>query len=82
MAKRKTNVPKEETKREKFKRVVEPRVRKALKTIRLIGNCSGGAYEYNPDDIVSILGSLGSELEALEARYENKGVSAIDFNLG
>jgi len=81
MAKRKKTVPKEETKREKFKRVVEPRVRKALKSIRLIGNCSGSAYEYTEDDIASIILSLTKELEQLGSRYASKGVADIDFEL-
>lgn len=81
MAKRKKSVPKDETKRDKFKRVVEPRVRKALKAIRLIGNCSGLAYEYSTNDVISILSSLETELDAVKTKYESKGVSFIDFNL-
>lgn len=81
MSKRKKNVPKDETKRDRFKRIVEPRVRKALKTIRLIGNCSGSAYEYTPADVGVILASLRVEIEQLEKSYESKGVSAIEFDL-
>lgn len=81
MGKRKKNVPKDETKRDKFKRVVEPRVRKALKAITLIGNCSGSAYEYTPADVSYILGSLKGACEQLELSYASKGVSTIEFNL-
>ena len=81
MAKRKTNVPKDESKHDKFKRIVEPRVRKALKTIRLIGNCSGLAYEYSAGDVSNIIASITKEVEQLEARYQSKGVADIEFNI-
>lgn len=81
MGKRKKTVPKDETKREKFKRVVEPRVRKALKSICLIGNCSGSAYEYTAQDVSIIIASLTQELEQLDLRYKTKGVADSDFNL-
>lgn len=81
MARKKTKVPENETKRDKFKRIVQPRVRKALKTIRLIGNCSGAAYEYKPKDVADIITSLRSEIEQLEKSYASKGVAAIEFDL-
>jgi len=81
MAKRKSTVPKDESKRDKFKRIVQPRVRKALKTIRLIGNCSGTAYEYTPKDVAEIVAALQTEIEQLGSRYESKGVADVDFNL-
>lgn len=81
MKKSKKSVPKDETKRDKFKRVVEPRVRKALKSIRLIGNCSGSAYEYDATDVSNIVASLVKEVEQLDTRYRSKGVADIDFNL-
>lgn len=81
MARRKKEVPKEETKRGKFKRIVEPRVSKALKSIRLIGNCSGSAYEYKPEDIAVITTVLEDAIERLGKQYESKGVAAIDFSL-
>lgn len=81
MAKRKKSVPKDETKRDKFKRIVEPRVRKALKAIRLVGNCSGSAYEYTEDDVHLIMMSIEESLRQLQQSYQTKGVQDIDFNL-
>lgn len=81
MVRRKKSVPKDETKRDKFKRIVEPRVRKALKAIRLIGNCSGSAYEYTDKDVADIAAKLRTELEQLALNYTSKGVAAIEFNL-
>lgn len=81
MARRKTRVPKDETKRDKFKRIVEPRVSKALKSIRLIGNCSGSAYEYTEKDVADICNTLVAAVEQLTASYATKGVSSVDFAL-
>lgn len=81
MAKGKQKPPKDETKKAKFKRVVEPRVRKALKAIRLIGNCSGSAYEYTTNDVINIAAVLQKEIEQLDTRFTSKGAAAIEFNL-
>lgn len=81
MSKRKTRVPKDETKRDKFKRIVEPRVSKALKSIRLIGNCANTAYEYKPDDFALIVVTLRTEIEQLERKYQTGGVQDMDFAL-
>jgi len=82
MAKSKTNVPKNETKPAKFKRLVEPRVSKAIKSIGLIGNCAGGAYEYTADDVAKIAAALENATEQLSQRFASKGVQAGGFTLG
>ena len=81
MTTRKSRVPKDENKRGTFLRIVQPRVRKALKAIRLIGNCSGSAYEYTDKDVAGVITALITEIEQLEARYKSKGVADIDFNI-
>ena len=37
-----------------FKRVVEPRVAKAVKAISLVGNCAGAGYSYTPKQVAQI----------------------------
>jgi len=81
MGKKKSIVPKDESKRDKFKRVVEPRVRKAIKSISLIGNCAGAGYEYTTNDVISILAALDTARDQLAKKYESKGVQQIDFDL-
>lgn len=81
MAKRKNTTPKDETKQDKFKRVVNPRVCKALKSIRLIGNCATSAYTYAPEDVATICTALMLEVENLQKRYESKGLTAVDFEI-
>jgi len=81
MKKGKKTVAKDETKRDKFKRIVEPRVSKAVKAIRLIGNCSGSAYEYTEGDLTLIMVALQAALEQLETKYQSKVVSTFYFTL-
>jgi len=81
MSKRKKNVPKDETKRDKFKRIIEPRVRKALKAIGLIGNCSGSAYEYSQEDVAQIMVALTAAMGTMESSFQSKGKQTIDFDL-
>ena len=60
----KENKPKvKESKAEAFKRIVEPRVRKVLKALRLVGNCSNrGNYEYNSEQIEKIFIRISESL--------------------
>ena len=81
MAKKKTNVPKNETKQAKFKRLVEPRVSKAINSIELIGNCAGGAYEYTESDVADIMVALQASVEKLQKTFDSKGVSTGGFSL-
>lgn len=81
MAKRKKNVPKDETKQDKFKRIVEPRVRKALKAIRLIGNCANPTYGYTDEQISTIITSLLSHVNGVQEIYSRKGKITDTFDL-
>jgi len=80
MKKGKKPASQEETKRDKFKRVVKPRVSRAVKAIRLIGNCSGSAYEYTESDLTLIMIALQAAVEQLARRYQSKVVSTFYFN--
>lgn len=82
MAKGKKQVPKDESKKAKFKRLVEPRVSKAIKSIALIGNCAGSAYEYTENDVADIMAALQASVEKLQKTFESKGVSTGGFSLG
>lgn len=81
MVRGKKKPPKDETKRDTFKRIVQPRVSKALKAIRLIGNCSGSAYEYTEDDVAQIAIALRTAVDTMESSYASKGVVSSDFAL-
>jgi len=80
MAKKKVTIPKNENKRDKFKRVFTPKVNKALSSIRLIGNGAGAAYEPTAEDVAGMLAKLREEVDALEERYTSKGSSKGGFS--
>jgi len=71
----------EAEKRADFKRVVTPRVKKALKAISLIGNQAGSAYSYTEDDVSFIMAALRNKVDAVEKRYLGGGKQEVDFSL-
>lgn len=81
MAKKKIVIPKNETKRDRFKRVVTPRVNKALKYIGLVGNQAGGAYEYKKEDVADIMAALRDAVDSVEAQYSGEGKAESGFKL-
>jgi len=81
MAKRSTSVPPEETKAERFLRVVTPRVNKAIKSIRLVGNQAGSTYEYTPKQIEKIGLALHKEVDTMIKQYATAGKADAGFSL-
>lgn len=81
MAKGKSQVPKDEKPAARFKRVVEPRVGKALKAIGLIGSVTGSAYKYSDEDIAKIVAALRDGVDKVEQRFAGKGDTASGFAL-
>lgn len=58
-------------KREKFVRLAQARVDRAIKTLRLIGNLSNrGNYEYSDADVSKIVAAIENELRELRARFK------------
>lgn len=61
-----------ESRRERFVRLANKRVNRALDTIRLIGNLSNTAhYEYAEEDIRKIIKALEDEVRAAKQRFES-----------
>ena len=59
--------------REKFKRLAEQRVNRAIKTVRLIGNLSNKSnYDYTDEDVERIFSALNAEIRACRARFNDK----------
>ncbi len=81
MARKKTEVPENETPVQRFKRVVEPRVGKAIKAISLVGSVSGSAYSYKPADVDKIMLALTDEIRKTKDRLAGKGGKASGFSL-
>lgn len=60
----------EESKREKFVRLAENRMNNVLKQIELLGNLSNRrTYEYNQEDIDSMIKTLKSAVSNLEHTF-------------
>ena len=57
-------------KREKFVKLVENRVTRALKDIRLIGNLSNkNNYAYTDKDVSKIISALEQEIKTLKTKF-------------
>ena len=59
-----------ETKEEKFKRLAETRVNKALDKIRLIGNLASPQYVFNPEQIERIITALQTAVSDVEEKFQ------------
>lgn len=71
------------TKRDNFVRLAEARVTRAIDAMRVIGNLSNRSnYEYNEEDVKTIINTLQTELTALKAQFKTRpGMSAQGFRL-
>ena len=69
--------------RDRFVRLAESRVNKAIKSIRLIGNLSNkNNYSYTDKDAKQIIRALDKELRALKSRFESDSEEAeLGFSL-
>lgn len=65
--------PSNETKKQRFSRVVTPRVRKAVEAIKLIGNCAGPSYEYTEDQVTKIQTLLEEAFNGMLAKFGGEG---------
>ena len=63
-----------ETQSDKFLRLAESRVTKAIKCIRLIGNLANKHnYDYTSKEAEKIVDALESELKSLKHRFQGAG---------
>ena len=70
--------------REKFVRLANQRVSRALKAIQLVGNLSNRSnYDYSDEDVAKILKALQDEINACKKRFElaAKKQGNIQFSL-
>lgn len=79
-ARRRQVIPKEESKSERFVRVVTPRVNKAVKAIKQIGFCSASSYEYTPKQLEQITKALDEAQNEMLARFAGKSWDAGVFD--
>ena len=58
-------------KKEKFVRLAEARVSRAIKSIQVIGNLGNRSnYDYTDDDVRAIIGALQAEINQLKGKFK------------
>lgn len=68
--------------RDRFKRLAEARVIRAIKELRLIGNLSNKAnYAYEERDVDKIIKALEAEMKVLKQRFQGGRDAEIEFKL-
>lgn len=80
MKRKRKQLPKDETKADRFIRVVTPRVAKALKAIRVIGFCSGPAYDFTTEQAEELGTALLREVDVLLKRFAGSGQKQEEFS--
>jgi len=71
-----------ETKRARFKRIVERRVNTILDNLDSLGKCSNKKnYEYTDKDVRKMFGELNNKIKEIKSLYENKNNNKIRFKL-
>lgn len=81
MAKRKSEVPKDEKPTDRVKRVIAPRVGKAIKYIGLVGLTTDAAKLLSPENKQQILGDLEAAVRKVERQFAGKGTTTTGYTL-
>lgn len=68
--------PKNETPREKFIRLANARVQKAISAINLVGQLASPRYDYTDRDVDAIVTVLKAELDKASAQLKNHEIVA------
>lgn len=70
-------------KRDKFVRIAEARVSRAIKSIQVIGNLGNRSnYDYTEEDVRAIIGALQAEINELKGKFKpGRGTNHAEFRL-
>lgn len=70
-------------KRDKFVRIAEARVSRAIKSIQVIGNLGNRSnYDYTEEDVRAIIGALQAEINELKGKFKpGRGTNHAKFRL-
>ncbi len=62
---------KNETKRDRFRRLAQRRTNLVINRLRILGNCADkGRYEYAKEDMERIFGAIDRRLNKTKARFD------------
>ena len=78
MARRKPE-PAPESQSDKFRRLANSRMPKAIKSMRLVKNLSMGQYAYTPAQASKVVDTLQDEVDSIKASFQSN--SAVEFDL-
>jgi len=76
-----TDAQKLQVKRDNFSRVLPPRMDKALKAIRMVGDCTNPTYLYTEKQSTAIVAKLQAALDDVQARFAGKQGKSGGFEL-
>jgi len=80
-ARKREVIPENESKLDRFHRVAEPRIRKALKDIDLVIACTNKAtYEVAPEDVDRIQDAFAKKVAALASAFSGQTSSEESFS--
>lgn len=83
-AKKESKVPKDETKEDRFKRIVVKRTKLCIKFLNNIGNCANTTvYGYTPEQVKHIFDTIQKSLDNAKEKFEVKqeAKQANEFSL-
>lgn len=75
----KKSIPVNESKADRFVRVVTPRIARAIKAITVIGYCASSVYEYKPEQVAQIQLALTEALALMKDRFSSKKAVGTEF---
>lgn len=71
----KTAAEPKESAREHFVKLANKRANRVLDALDILGNCSNPGYEYGPQDVAALFGTIGEALNACKARFDQPTTS-------
>lgn len=73
-------MPREESKKDAFKRVAKSRTRRVLKELELLGNCGNRHnYEYDEDQVAKIFSAIEANFRETKNKFCLHRSSEFDF---
>jgi len=76
-----TDAQKLQVKRDNFARVLPKRMDKALKAIRMVGDCTLPTYSYNGKQAEAVVGVLQAALDGVKSRFAGEPGKSGGFTL-
>ena len=70
-----------ESKEDRFKRLAEPRVNRALEKIRIIGNLTTSQYAFTPEQARKIIMALQGAVSEVEQKFKKRLDRQTGFSL-